>query len=194
VWASRGRIRRGRGRGRRPEAALPPRSTLRRRRPWLPSAAERRKPAAQRDEETKLTGRGPVPVRRLPPQPRVSWAGTKPIQDKEGYYTAGPLPRPAALRAYGFRSSLPLCCPLCYPLGFICSRNGIAGSLQVSGAGVGAPAFAAKGKASIGAHLLLSTVTVGEVQPRRQGRHRRCPQGACPGNVARWWCFQGERE
>lgn len=41
-------------------------------------------------------------------------------------------------------------------------------SLQVSGAGVGAAAFAAKGKASIGALRLPSTVTVGEVRPVRR--------------------------
>jgi chaperonin GroES len=41
-------------------------------------------------------------------------------------------------------------------------------SLQVSGAGVGAAAFAAKGKASIGALRLPSTVTVGEVCPARR--------------------------
>jgi len=41
-------------------------------------------------------------------------------------------------------------------------------SLQVSGAGVGAAAFAAKGKASIGALRLPSTVTVGEVRPARR--------------------------
>ncbi|CAD6242078.1 unnamed protein product [Miscanthus lutarioriparius] len=41
-------------------------------------------------------------------------------------------------------------------------------SLQVSGAGVGAVAFAAKGKASIGALRLPSVVTVGEVRPARR--------------------------
>ncbi|CAD6249243.1 unnamed protein product [Miscanthus lutarioriparius] len=41
-------------------------------------------------------------------------------------------------------------------------------SLQVSGAGVGAAAFAAKGKASIGALRLPSTVIVGEVRPARR--------------------------
>ncbi|XP_066332654.1 20 kDa chaperonin, chloroplastic-like isoform X2 [Miscanthus floridulus] len=41
-------------------------------------------------------------------------------------------------------------------------------SLQVSGAGVGAVAFAAKGKASIGALRLPSVVTVGEVRPSRR--------------------------
>lgn len=44
----------------------------------------------------------------------------------------------------------------------------MASVVQVSGAGVGAAAFSAKAKASIGALRLPSTVAVGEVRPSRR--------------------------